>query len=369
MKLLAGFALFVFIGLVTAPSRCLAGAERGLMLCAKIIIPSLFPFFICSKLLIETGTAQRIGRWFSPIMRPLFNVPGIGGIAFVLGLLSGYPVGAQTGVDMYEKNLCTKAEAQRIICFCNNSGPLFIIGSVGAGMLFSGRAGLLLYLIHILSAISVGLVFRFYKYSERMTLPCAAYHAQKATRKSIGEIFSHSVAKSAELIVYVCGFIVFFSTFIVILEHFKITGFLSDALALTGISQNVSKAAVLGFLEIANGTVRFASLPIGDFRVVFISMVIAWSGVSVILQVSGIIAKSGLSSRVFVAAKALQAVFAGVYAMLLTRLPLGSATVFAKDDISVFEAWRFSFSMLCVAVGVYLAFFLARFVLSNVKLK
>ncbi len=129
MRFLLLFATFVFLGLVSAPARCLEGAEGAVMLCIRVIIPSLFPFFVCSALLVETGAAKRLGRWLSFAMRPLFNVPGSAGVAFVLGALSGYPVGAKCGVDLYERNLCTKAEAQRIICFCNNSGPLFIIGS------------------------------------------------------------------------------------------------------------------------------------------------------------------------------------------------------------------------------------------------
>ena len=124
MKLLTVVAVFLLAGLAAAPSQCLAGAREGLNLCANIIIPSLFPFFVCSKLLIITGAAEKIGKWCQIIMRPLFNVPGCASVALVLGLLSGYPVGARCGVDLYEK-LCTKSEAQRIVCFCNNCGPLF----------------------------------------------------------------------------------------------------------------------------------------------------------------------------------------------------------------------------------------------------
>lgn len=63
-------------------------------------------------------------------MRPIFNVPGESAYAFVLGLISGYPMGAKIVTDLRNNNNCTKDEGERMLCFTNNSGPLFIIGTV-----------------------------------------------------------------------------------------------------------------------------------------------------------------------------------------------------------------------------------------------
>lgn len=357
MKLFIGFAIFIFVGLVSAPSQCLAGAGRGLELCATVIIPSLFPFFVCSKLLIETGVASALGKWCGIIMRPVFNVPGSAGVAFVLGILSGYPVGAQCGVDLYNQKLCTKTEAERIVCFCNNSGPLFVIGSVGVGMMYSQFAGIMLYIIHIMSALSIGFVLRFYKRNERITLESSPYRVNKRARMNFGNSLSSAIAKSVELTLYVCGFIVFFSAFIVILEHFGVISIMQGLLSFIGVSANVSKALSFGFFELTNGAVRVAALPIGHFRIVLISMLIAFSGISVLLQVSGILSKSGLSSRIFIAAKFLQSLFAGVYALILVRLPIGSAEVFATQTTSTTNIWLKSITLL--GLGITITFFIS----------
>lgn len=367
MKLIIGFAVFIFTGLIVAPSQCLAGAGRGLSLCANVIIPSLFPFFVCSKLFIETGAAAVLGKWCGIIMRPLFNVPGSAGFAFVLGILSGYPVGAQCGVDLYEKKLCTKAEAQRIVCFCNNSGPLFVIGSVGVGMMYSQFAGVMIYIIHIMSAISTGIVLRFYKRSERITLEAAPYNTSKVGRMNFGNSLSDAIVKSVELTLYVCGFIVFFSAFLVILEYFGVIAFMQGMLGFVGISPDVSKALSFGFFELTNGAVRVAALPIGHFRIVLVSMLIAWSGLSVILQVSGILSKSGLSSKVFIGSKFLQSIFAGVYALILVRLPIGSAEAFASHSSSVTNIWLKSLTL--VGVGITVIFFISLACLIYINIK
>ncbi len=59
---------------------------------------------------------------------------GIGAYAFVMGIISGYPVGAKIVTEFKNNGECSKAEAERLLSFTNNSGPLFIIGTVGIAM-------------------------------------------------------------------------------------------------------------------------------------------------------------------------------------------------------------------------------------------
>ena len=59
---------------------------------------------------------------------------GIGAYAFIMGIISGYPVGAKIVTEFRKNGDCSRAEAERLLAFTNNSGPLFIIGSVGISM-------------------------------------------------------------------------------------------------------------------------------------------------------------------------------------------------------------------------------------------
>ena len=63
-------------------------------------------------------------------MRPIFNVPGEGAFAFIMGIISGYPVGAKIVSDFKSRNICTDVECERLLAFTNNAGPLFIVGTV-----------------------------------------------------------------------------------------------------------------------------------------------------------------------------------------------------------------------------------------------
>ena len=85
-------------------------AKNGINLWLNSVVPSLLPFFIATELLSYTNIIYYIGRFLNNIMRPLFNVPGEGAFAFLMGIISGYPTGAKIVSNLKENNICTKAE-------------------------------------------------------------------------------------------------------------------------------------------------------------------------------------------------------------------------------------------------------------------
>lgn len=123
------FLLFTLFLVLFSKSNLIA-AKNGLTLWANSVIPSLLPFFIASELLTYTNIINIIERLLNKIMRPIFNVPGCGAFAFILGMISGYPVGAKIVTDLRNNDFCTKREGERLLSFTNNSGPLFILGTV-----------------------------------------------------------------------------------------------------------------------------------------------------------------------------------------------------------------------------------------------
>ena len=175
--------LLATLALMFWPKDSMAAARDGLTLCYNVIIPSLFPFFVLSALVVDLGLAGHLGRALEGIMRPLFNVPGACAPALALGFVGGYPVGARTALQLYQKGMCTKTEAERLLSFCNNSGPAFILGVVGAGVFASSRVGVLLYLAHAAASVCVGLLFRFYKRDRRSGAdrPAPQFQAERFT--------------------------------------------------------------------------------------------------------------------------------------------------------------------------------------------
>jgi len=120
--------LFIFtICLVIFSSSNLVAAKSGLKLWATSVVPSLFPFFVATELLSQTSMPYLLGRFFNVFMRPLFNVGGAGSFAFIMGIISGYPVGAKIACNFRKNNILPKIECERLLSFTNNSRSFIYI--------------------------------------------------------------------------------------------------------------------------------------------------------------------------------------------------------------------------------------------------
>lgn len=94
----------LFILLLINPDSIIESGRKGVNLCLNIIFPSLLPFFVVSRLILDTGAIYPIGRLFEPVMKPVFNLPGNAAFPLIAGWLSGYPAGAKYTADLYEKS-------------------------------------------------------------------------------------------------------------------------------------------------------------------------------------------------------------------------------------------------------------------------
>lgn len=268
--------------------------RRGLTLCARSVIPALFPYFVVSGLFTSLGFAEGVGRRLAPVTEHLFGVSGAGASALFLGLLGGYPVGGRTAGQLYRAGRLEKDEAQRLLAFCNNAGPSFILGVVGLGCFQSLRAGVLLYVIHALSAVLVG-VLQKKKGRPRRSAPRPLSPPEK-----ILPAFIRSVQDSAGAMVRICGFVVF---------ALVVQALLAE---LTGITH----PAALGFIELTGGVVRLGSSP-SDF--VWAATLLGWGGLSVHGQTAAVLAGTGLRMDRYFLGKLLQAAVSAVLAYMAVR--------------------------------------------------
>lgn len=316
---LAGLALLIATaGLVAAPGQAIAGAKDGLTLCFNVIVPSLFPFFVLSSLVVDLGLAAYLGRALEGLMRPLFRVSGSCAAAVALGFIGGYPVGARTALQLYQQGLCSKPEAERLLAFCNNSGPAFILGVVGAGIFGDSRVGLLLYLTHALASLLVGLLFRFYGGSERRrTAPPRAKPIQAVT---VPAAFTGAVVRSFQNTLNICAFVVFFSVVLQLLTAFGVFAALAELLALAGFEPEWARRLVAGLLELSSGVSSLRGGTQLAGRVSMAAFMLGWAGLSVHCQVLSFLVDSGLSAKTYLAGKLCHGLIAAGLTWCLTRL-------------------------------------------------
>ena len=108
-KILLPILLVIFtISLIVFSKTNLLAAKNGLLLWATSVVPSLFPFFVATELLSYTNFTYYLGKILNPIMKPIFNIRGEGSFAFIMGIISGYPIGAKIATNFRINNICSK---------------------------------------------------------------------------------------------------------------------------------------------------------------------------------------------------------------------------------------------------------------------
>ena len=365
--LFTGAALLcVALGLLCFPEEAMDAAQNGVALCGNVIIPSLFPFFVLSTFLVDSGLSRYFGRALQRIMQPLFHVNGACASALALGFIGGYPVGAQTAISLYEKKLCSRVEAERMLAFCNNSGPAFILGVVGAGVFSSSRIGIFLYLAHTVASLLVGLLFRFYKAGRGGTvIRLQSDTDEPAPRFSTA--FMESVKKAFSNTLNICAFVLFFT---VLIRLLLCSGFLpgiaqalGQLLDPVGITQANAEHLLTGLIEMTSGVWTLAGSGTLTGRLSMAAFMLGWAGLSVHCQVLSFIGSSGLSVQTYVVGKLLHGIcsallvrfFAGLFAL---DAPVGS---YLADQVEEMVAIPFGTALtisLLTAWAAWLLFFL-----------
>ncbi len=272
-------ALCALISLVTASAPVIARASEGLRLCAELIIPSLFPFFVVSSLMARLGFPQLLGQRLRRPARKLFGVSGDGATALFIGLTGGYPLGAAYLAELTEQGRLSPREAGRLLGFCNNSGPAFLVGALGAGVFSSLRAGLLLYASHALAALAAGLLLRFGGEPEPSLSPASSPPPEPFSRA-----LTEAVRSAVPAVLTVSGFVICFTVFTGLLEE---NGFLEPAVRLLsalGLSPAQSRALLLGFWELGGGVGAMRGLPLSPANLSLAALLVGWGGVSVHFQ-------------------------------------------------------------------------------------
>lgn len=292
----------------------------ALKLCADTIIPSLFPFFILSVLVNRLGLPNYLGRWLSKYSYRLFGVSGAGMTALAMGLTGGYPMGAAYIADMYRRRQTDLTESEKLLGFCNNSGPAFIVGAVGCGVFGSVRIGVYLYIVHIMSAVSVGILLKGKK--ENFSFPLSEEPSVLNTDASFSQAFTDSVKTAVSSIINVCGYVVSFTIIVRLFsENVYIGTFLNFLSEISGIEAACIRTFFTGIFELGTSLGEMSSLCPTPSNLALVSFILGWGGISVHMQTHAMLSGTKIKGALHTAGHLLSATIASVLTYLLFSFP------------------------------------------------
>ena len=314
--------LLILFSIFKNPQVSLKGAQEGLLTWFNIVIPSLLPFFIVSEILINIGFVNLIGRFLEPLMRPIFNLPGIAAFPFTMSIVSGYPMGSKIVSSLRKNNLVTKTEAERMVVLSSTSGPLFMLGAVTVGMLNNPSLAPLILYPHYLAVITIGFLFRFYKFKDNKK----SSHKEHIKTKDfsinkippIGIILSNSVKNSMNSILLIGGFIIFYSVIIELLFASKLINLIHRIIP---INLQILKGILAGILELTTGCEKISISNINLIKKIsIINFLIGWGGISIHSQALAFLSNTDINSKLYIIGKFFHGILSSIYGLLLYKL-------------------------------------------------
>lgn len=297
-KWLAFFMVFVGALFLVFPNNVFHGAKMGLLLWFQTVLPALLPFMVFSDFMMKENITGYISNMVYPFFSKVFSISRKGSYAAVMGLLSGYPLGAKTTADLYRRKEISKREAQYLLTFCNNASPMFLLEYMGIGCMGAKNPLAVLGIIYLSalgSAVLSGLRPKRKDFSQKECSLC-----EKEKKLGVIQALDESILDSFITITKVGGYIILFSILAKIVE---------DVFPSVWEIKKVS----VGILEITTGGQMMKNASMNrEVRNILLLGLSAFGGLSSVAQTASVLNGTDLSVGKYMMAKGRQAVIAMV---------------------------------------------------------
>ena len=294
-------SLFLLLLMINGKTAT-AGVTDGIDICMRVIIPSLFPYFVVTAYLNENllGCSLPGMQCTSKMLR----IPNGCQMLLPLGLIGGYPVGAKLIAELYKSKSMDKQTAHILMGYCNNAGPAFIFGIAGATF-SSPLIAVLLWIIHITSAIITGIL---------LPKPNIAEVNISTHRMSLPDIIKNSVSAMAS----VCSWIIIFKVLLSYLNQW-----------IPSILQSPAGILLTGFLELSNGCISASQLSAPATKFIVYAIFFGFGGLCVLLQTVSVTGDLGIG--LYFHGKIIQTCISFILALVTSTLLFADLRLSIRD--------------------------------------
>lgn len=246
------------------------------------LLPSLFPFFIVSELLINYGLVELLSEALKNFMNKVFHLPGEAAFVIIGSLISGFPSSSKYINELLDQEKISVKNAEYLLKFNHFSNPLFVMGTVGTLLLNNKKLGLLILLVHIISNFLIAIIFRpkncNYSSNSSFINGLDKMNKKRIERNSsFVSVLTESIFKTFKTLILLLGVITFFLIISTLIKQVIPTN-------------DLTYSIISGLLEMTGGIKNISSLnfPI-QFKASIITFFISFGGFSIHMQVMSIL--------------------------------------------------------------------------------
>jgi len=301
------------------PGPCVTGAHFGLMLWFNTLLPTLFPFFLITQLIIVLNLCPEKLMTIYP---------------FFVGLIAGYPTGALTCSEMNRQGYISNGKAQCMLIVCNNLSPIFLISYIACYCLNLTTHKYIIWLSVISASTITALLFYYLKYRnidnssyksnfsytsdlETKNMYSSGNHVIETINRHTTDnhandsatfflVFEQTMLKAFEMLVYIGGYVILFSM-------------LATLMIQLPISESVA-AFIAGLFEITTGSGLmhdcYTDIPI-NIKSAALATLCGFGGLSGIMQTKSVLSNSNLSITHYIFHKIICGIISGIICYIL----------------------------------------------------
>lgn len=312
------------------------GVKSGLGLCSSAVIPSLFPLMALSVFICRSSASEFLSLAFKPLTK-LFHIPACCGGILLCSAVGGYPAAAKCINDLVIAGSLDRKTASRLLCFCVNAGPPFLISVIGAGVFGNLSTGILLFGAQMVSSVLIAIFLSFFQ------KPSALKSSnEKKLFPSSAACLSDSIISAAESCFRMCAFI---------LIACGISELAKEPLSASALQNPYCKAALYSFFEVTSGSFSCGNIP-GSAGVIAAGAAVSFSGLSVILQIAAVTDESRIPLKPFLISRPVHAALTAALLKLFFLLPGTAAESFAfgspQREVFLSASAPAAVSLLCM---------------------
>ncbi len=309
-------AVFLCAIILFLPAVSANGVKSGLILCADVIIPSLFPFCAIALFCQKSGIVSFLANIFSPFSKKVFHQSGEQFCVFLMSFLAGYPIGVRLIKEMYMEEKISADRAKLMSLYCVNAGPAFVLAVVGEGILGDRTLGIFLLISNIIATVFLAVII------ERKQTPIKI-NAVNDNMK-IGDAFVDATVGASQSIFGICAWVILFSALLSVID--------------CGIFPDIVCNAVLFTSEVTTAAAGAGG------NVLIISSILSFCGLCVHCQVYS--SGKGIMPKypIFLACRFLHAAISSLCTFILLKLDKRTVETFSNGIITQRVNTSFSYT-------------------------
>lgn len=269
---IGSWALIILLFL--QPGTAHKGAVEGMRIFTTALLPYLLPYLVITQMFIRS---QKTFLNTTNKFKLYMNI-------YILTALGGFPSGAAIISSLKEIGTLNERNASLLLAICHAPSPMFVIGFVGIEIFNAEIAGLkLLIIIHLVNLVFL-LVFIIFSKPIQMNK-----HVKKASTSP----FQESIRETSQILLLIGTTVIFFTTVSIIV-------FESVKEVLPSISPFVL-VLIASFFEMTGGISLAGEILSGKAILPFVvAIIIAFSGLSIHMQIIVLAQKAGISIRHYI---------------------------------------------------------------------